>query len=378
MAFAATLRDVCREAGFKAICAASGEEGLALARQLGPTAIILDLRLPGIHGWQILKTLKADSELRHIPVHIITCEPACREAYTSGAAGFLTKPVSREELEQSLRNLEAVIARGIKKLLLVEDDFDLRCSLERLISHDDIVVTSVATGGEALAALAQNDFDCMVLDLGLPDLNGFELLRRLRSDERTAILPVIIYTGRQLSGEEERELRQSSEAIIVKGARSAERLLDETAIFLHRVVGNLSKSRQQYIINLHDRDFYLKDKMVLVVDDDMRNLFALAKILEQRGLAVIKAEDGEKALALLSEGTAPDIILMDIMMPGLDGYQTMRAIRERGVKTPIIALTAKAMKEDRNKCLAAGADDYLAKPVDADRLISMMRVWLYA
>jgi len=292
--------------------------------------------------------------------------------------GFLTKPVSREELEQSLRNLEAVMARGIKKLLLVEDDLDLRCGIERLISHDDIAVTSAATGAEALAALAQDGFDCMVLDLGLPDLNGFELLRRLRSDERTALLPVIIYTGRQLSREEERELRQSSEAIIVKGARSAERLVDETAIFLHRVVAKMSKSQQQYIINLHDRDFYLKDKLVLVVDDDMRNLFALAKVLEQRGLSVLKAEDGEKALALLAEGTAPDIILMDIMMPGLDGYQTMRAIRERGVQTPIIALTAKAMKEDRDKCLAAGADDYLAKPVDADRLISMMRVWLYA
>lgn len=378
LVFAATLRDVCREAGFKALCAASGEEGLALARKLAPTAIILDLQLPGIHGWQVLKNLKADSGLRHIPVHIITCETACREAYTSGAVGFLTKPVSREELEQSLRNLEAVMARGIKKLLLVEDDLDLRCGLERLISHDDIAVTSVATGNEALAALAQNSFDCMVLDLGLPDLNGLELLRRLRGDEQTALLPVIIYTGRQLSREEERELRQSSEAIIVKGARSAERLVDETAIFLHRVVANMSKSQQQHIINLHDRDFYLKDKMVLVVDDDMRNLFALAKVLEQRGLSVLKAEDGEKALALLAEGMAPDIILMDIMMPGLDGYQTMRAIRERGIKTPIIALTAKAMKEDRDKCLAAGADDYLAKPVDADRLISMMRVWLYA
>jgi CheY-like chemotaxis protein len=377
-AFAATLRDVCREAGFKAICAASGEEGLALARQLGPTAIILDLRLPGIHGWQVLKTLKATPELRHIPVHITTCETACREAYTSGAVGFLTKPVSREELEQSLRNLEAVIARGIKKLLLVEDDLDLQCGIERLISHDDIAITSVATGAEALAALAQNGFDCMVLDLGLPDMSGFELLRRLRNDEQTALLPVIIYTGRQLSREEERELRHSSESIIVKGARSAERLVDETAIFLHRVIEKMSKSQQQYIINLHDRDFYLKDKVVLVVDDDMRNLFALAKVLEQRGLSVIKAEDGERALALLAEGTAPDIILMDIMMPGLDGYQTMHAIRERGVKTPIIALTAKAMKEDRDKCLAAGADDYLAKPVDADRLISMMRVWLYA
>ena len=377
LSFAPILRDVCREAGFKTLFAPSGEEGLALARQLVPTAIILDLRLPGIHGWQVLKILKADPDLRHIPVHIITCEPASREAYTCGAVGFLTKPVSREELEQSLHNLEAAIAKGIKELLLVEDDLDLQSGIVRLLDHDDIAVTSVATGAEALAAIAQKSFDCMVLDLGLPDISGFELLRRLRSDERTALLPVIIYTGRQLSREEERELRQSSESIIVKGARSAERLVDETAIFLHRVVADMSKSQQQYIINLHDRDFYLKGKVVLLVDDDMRNLFAMAKVLEQRGLTVVKAEDGEKALAILASGTAADIILMDIMMPGLNGYETMRALRQRGVKTPIIALTAKAMKEDRDKCLAAGADDYLAKPVDVDRLISMMRVWLY-
>lgn len=375
--FIPILQEVCREAGFKAICAASGEDGLALARQFAPTAVILDLRLPGINGWQVLKTLKGDPDLRHIPVHIITCEPASREAYSCGAVGFLTKPATREELEQSLHNLEAAITKGIKELLLVEDDLDLQGGIVRLLSHDDIAVTSVATGAEALAALAQKNFDCMVLDLGLPDMSGFELLRRLRDDEQTALLPVIIYTGRQLSREEERELRQSSESIIVKGPKSAERLVDETAIFLHRVVADMSKSQQQYIINLHDRDFYLQGKVVLVVDDDMRNLFAMAKILEQRGLTVLKAEDGEKALAIMAEGASPDIILMDIMMPGLDGYETIHALRRRGVKTPVIALTAKAMKEDRDKCLAAGADDYLAKPVDVDRLISMMRVWLY-
>ena len=378
LTFAPILRDVCRDAGFKTLCAVSGEEGLTLARELKPTAIILDLRLPGINGWQVLKALKADPGVRHIPVHIITCEPASREAYTSGAVGFLTKPVTREELEQSLRNLEAVIERGIKELLLVEDDLDLQRGIERLISHDDCVITSVATGSEALAALADKRFDCMILDLGLPDMSGFELLRRLRADQRTALLPVIIYTGRQLSREEERELRHSSESIIVKGPRSAERLVDETSIFLHRLVTDMSKSQQQYIINLHDRDFYLQDKVVLLVDDDMRNLFALAMVLEQKGLTVIKAEDGEKALALLADGVAADIILMDIMMPGMDGYQTIRAIREQGIRIPIIALTAKAMKEDRDKCLAAGADDYLSKPVDMDRLISMMRVWLYA
>ncbi len=376
--FAAILRDVSRDSNFKVICALSGEEGLTLAREHIPTAVILDLRLPGMNGWQVLKTLKADTKLRHIPVHIISCEPATHEACTLGAVGFLTKPATRVELEQSLKNLETVIARNIKELLLVEDDDSLRLSLQRLITHEDIVITPAASGAEALAALGEKTFDCMVLDLGLPDMSGFELLKRLRNDERCAMLPVIVYTGRELSREEERELRHISESIIVKGARSEERLVDETAIFLHRVVSNLNKSQQQYIINLNDRNFYLQDKIVLLVDDDMRNMFALSSVLEKRGLKVIKAEDGAKALSILKGGAHADIILMDIMMPGLDGYQTTAAIREIGIKIPIIALTAKAMKEDRDKCLAAGADDYLSKPVDMDRLISMMRVWLYA
>ncbi|HXV21682.1 MAG TPA: response regulator [Desulfuromonadales bacterium] len=376
--FAATLREVCRSMAFKTICALTGEEGLILARAHLPTAVILDLRLPGMSGWQVLETLKADTELRHIPVHIISCEDPSREAYTLGAVGFLSKPATREELEGSLKNLEAVLNKSIKELLLVEDDDNLRGSIERLLAHDDIAVTAAPSGAAALAALAAKPFDCMVLDLGLPDMSGFELLKALRADGRCAALPVIVYTGRELSREEERELRQISEAIIVKGAKSEERLVDETAIFLHRVVNKLGKSQQQVILNLHDRDFYLRDKGVLLVDDDMRNLFALAKVLEQRGLRVVKAEAGDKAISLLREGAGVDLILMDIMMPGLDGYQTTRAIRELGIRTPIIALTAKAMKEDRDKCLAAGADDYLAKPVDTDRLMSMMRVWLYA
>jgi CheY-like chemotaxis protein/putative methionine-R-sulfoxide reductase with GAF domain len=376
--FAATLREVCRSMAFQTICALTGEEGLILARAHRPTAIILDLRLPGMSGWQVLETLKADTGLRHIPVHIISCEDPSPQAYTLGAVGFLSKPATREDLEGSLQNLEAVLNKSIKELLLVEDDDNLRGSIEGLLAHDDIAVTAAASGAAALAALEAKSFDCMVLDLGLPDISGFELLKALRADGRWAALPVIVYTGRELSREEERELRQISESIIVKGTKSAERLVDETAIFLHRVVNKLGKSQQQVIINLHDRDFYLRDKGVLLVDDDMRNLFALAKVLEQRGLRVVKAEAGDKALALLSEGAGVDLILMDIMMPGLDGYQTTRAIREMGIRTPIIALTAKAMREDRDKCLAAGADDYLAKPVDMDRLMSMMRVWLYA
>ncbi|HEY7746326.1 MAG TPA: response regulator [Desulfuromonadales bacterium] len=377
-AFAATLREVCRSMDFRALCALTGEEGLILARAHLPTAVILDLRLPGMSGWQVLETLKADTGLRHIPVHIISCEDPSREAYAMGAVGFLSKPASREELEGSLKNLEAVLNKSIKELLLVEDDDNLRGSIERLLAHDDIAVTAAPSGAAALAALAAKSYDCMVLDLGLPDMSGFELLKRLRADGRCAAMPVIVYTGRELSRDEERELRQTSESIIVKGAKSEERLVDETAIFLHRVVNRLGKSQQQFILNLHDRDFYLRDKGVLLVDDDMRNLFALAKVLEQRGLRVIKAEAGDKALSLLREGAGVDLILMDIMMPGLDGYQTTRAIRELGIRTPIIALTAKAMKEDRDKCLAAGASDYLAKPVDVDRLMSMMRVWLYA
>ena len=376
--FSATLREVCLSMEFKAICALTGEEGLILARTHLPAAIILDLRLPGMSGWQVLETLKAETGLRHIPVHIVSCENPSRDAFARGAVGFLRKPATREELEGSLKTLEAVLSKSIKELLLVEDDDTLRGSIERLLAHDDIAITAAPSGTAALAALEAKSFDCMVLDLGLPDMSGFELLRRLQADGRAAALPVIVYTGRELSREEERELREVSESIIVKGAKSAERLVDETAIFLHRVVNRLGKSQQQVIVNLYDRDFYLQGKGVLLVDDDMRNLFALAKVLEDRGLRVVKAEAGDKALSVLREGAEVDLILMDIMMPGLDGYQTTRAIRELGIKTPIIALTAKAMKEDRDKCLAAGADDYLAKPVDMDRLMSMMRVWLYA
>jgi signal transduction histidine kinase/DNA-binding response OmpR family regulator/HAMP domain-containing protein len=375
--FAAILREVCRARDFKAICSPTGEEGLSLAREHGPTALILDLRLPGMSGWQVLEAIKGDVALRHIPVHVISCEEPSRDAYTMGAVGFLTKPAGREELERSLQNLESVIDRNVKELLLVEDDENLRGSIERLIANEDIVITSAGSGAAALAALREKPFDCMVLDLGLPDMSGFELLKRLRG-EGGSMVPVIVYTGRELSRDEERELREISESIIVKGAKSEERLVDETAIFLHRVVSNLNRSQQQYIINLHDRDFYLHDKVVLLVDDDMRNLFALAKVLEQRGLKVVKAETGEKALSVLGNGEGIDIILMDIMMPGLDGYQTTRAVRDLGIRTPVIALTAKAMKEDREKCLAAGANDYLSKPVDMDRLMSMMRVWLYA
>jgi CheY-like chemotaxis protein/signal transduction histidine kinase/HAMP domain-containing protein len=376
--FAATLLDVCHSMDFMAICALTGEEGLGLAREHLPTGIILDLRLPGMDGWQVLESLKADPKLRHIPVHIISCEDPTRDAYARGAVGFLSKPATREELEGTLKSLEGVINKSIKELLLVEDDDILRGSIELLLTHDDIAVSAASSGSSALAALEEKTFDCMVLDLGLPDMSGFELLKRLRADERCAALPVIVYTGRELSREEERELREVSESIIVKGVKSEERLVDETAIFLHRVVDKLGKSQQQVIINLHDRDFYLQDKKILLVDDDMRNLFALSKILEDRGLQVVKAEAGDKALSLLQDGTEVDLILMDIMMPGLDGYQTTRAIRELGIRTPIIALTAKAMKEDRDKCLAAGSNDYLAKPVDIDRLMSMMRVWLYA
>ncbi len=376
--FAASLREVCRSMDFKALCALTGEEGLILVRAHHPAAVILDLRLPGMSGWQVLETLKADTELRHIPVHIISCEQATQEAYRLGAVGFLAKPATREDLEGSLKSLEALINKSIKELLLVEDDDHLRGSIGRLLSHDDIAVTAAPDGAAALEALREKAFDCMVLDLGLPDMSGFELLRRLRAEERGEGLPVIVYTGRELTRDEERELREVAESIIVKGDRSAERLVDETALFLHRVVRRLGKSRQQIIVNLYDRDFYLQGKEVLLVDDDMRNLFALAKVLEERGLKIVKAEAGEKALSVLREGAGVDLILMDIMMPGLDGYQTTRAIREMGIKTPIIALTAKAMKEDRDKCLEAGANDYLAKPVDMDRLLSMMRVWLYA
>jgi CheY-like chemotaxis protein/signal transduction histidine kinase/HAMP domain-containing protein len=377
--FATILRGLCHDKGFKALAASTGEEGLELAGKFLPTAVILDIRLPGMDGWSVLESLKSDHRTRHIPVHVVSAQDTPRDALVMGAVGFLVKPVSAEDLNGAFERIESVVEKKVKDLLLVEDNADLRKTILGLVGDAGVNVTEAETGGQALQALRAGRYDCMILDIGLSDMTGFELLRTLAAEPGTAVPPVIVYTGKDLTKEEEKELRKYADSIIVKGARSEDRLLGEVTLFLHRMVSTLPQSKQRMIIDLHNRNTMLEGKRILVVDDDMRNLFAVSKVLEEKGLTVLKAEDGARALEILESDEKVDLTLMDIMMPGMDGYEAMRRIRAqaRFARLPIIALTAKAMKEDRQKCIEAGANDYLAKPVDVDKLLSMMRVWLY-
>lgn len=377
--FADLLADLARQKGFQTARAESGENGLALARQLRPAAIILDIGLPGIDGWKVLEVLKGDHMTRHIPVHIISAHDHSLQALRQGAIGYLTKPVSPEDLEQAFQKIQDLISKQVKKLLVVEDDPQQRRSILELIGNGDVVTTAVGSGGEAFRLLKENKYDCVVLDLGLQDMSGFTLLEKIKADSEIKHIPVIVYTGRELSREEESILASLAESIIVKGARSPERLLYETTLFLHRVEANLPSVQRQALRVLHEWDQIFQGKKILLVDDDMRNVFALLSILEEKGLEIIVARNGREALQKLDEHPDTDLVLMDIMMPEMDGYQAMRAIRqqERFKDLPIIALTAKAMVGDREKSLAAGASDYLSKPVDPDKLISLLRVWLY-
>lgn len=375
--FASVLASQAVEKGFRHINAATGEDALALAAKYQPDAIILDVNLPGMDGYTVLRELKDDPELRHIPVHIISANDRSVAPIKAGAIDFLTKPVTRAQLDASFERIGDFVNRKVKNLLIVEDDEKLRKAIVRLIGNGDVTCLEANTGARALAMLEDSAVDCMVLDVGLPDMSGFELIKELQQSE-TRIPPIIIYTGRELTREENNELQQYTDSIIIKGVKSEERLLDETALFLHRTVKNLPKSKREMISRLYDPEEMLMGKKVLVVDDDMRNVFALSKVLKSRGMDVLKAENGLAALSVLEDRGDVDMVLMDIMMPEMDGYECMKKIRSLNGfgELPIIALTAKAMKEDREKCIDAGASDYIPKPVDVDRLFSLMRVWM--
>jgi CheY-like chemotaxis protein/signal transduction histidine kinase len=377
--FARILLDMARQKGFKAIVALRGDTALALARKYRPDAITLDLRLPVLDGWAVLDRLKHDSRTRHIPVHLISATDERTRGLRQGAIAFMKKPVTREALADAFTSVRGFIDRRVKNLLIVEDDENQRKSIVALIGNGDVKSTAVGTAREALDLLAKQHFDCMVLDLGLPDMSGFELLDRIRKVEGHAELPIIIYTGRELTQEEELGLKRFTDAIIVKSVRSMEHLLDETALFLHRVEANLPEPKRRILKQVHDADPVFVDKRVLIVDDDVRNIFALTAVLERHKMIVAYAENGRKGIELLKRSPQIHIVLMDVMMPEMDGYETMKEIRKnpRFRSLPIIALTAKAMKGDREKCIEAGASDYITKPVDPDQLISLMRVWLY-
>ena len=377
--YARVLVDLARDKGFKVLVAQRGADALELARDYHPTAISLDVFLPDMLGWTVLSYLKRDANLRHIPVQIITLDENRQDALSRGAFSFITKPATTEGLEQALSRIKEYSMPRRRRLLVVEDSAAEQLSIRELLGHDDIEIVSATTGEEALTILKDQQIDCVVLDLRLPDISGFEVLNRIRDDENLPDLPVVVFTGRELTPEHAGQLRELARKVVIKGVESPERLLDETALFLHRVIADLPTHKQQMLERLHLSDEDLRGKKVLVVDDDVRNIFALGSVLERHGMKVLTAQTGHEAIASLEKTADIAVVLMDIMMPEMDGYQTMQLIRKKPNlrRLPIVALTAKAMKGDREKCLDAGASDYLAKPVNTEQLLATLRLWLH-
>ncbi len=377
--FAGILQEMIRKRGFSVLVAENGESGVALADRYVPSAIVLDVMLPHIDGWHVMRNLKDNPRTRHIPVHFITCMEDRQKALSMGAIGFVTKPVSTEQLNTVFQTIEGSLAKSVKQLLIVEDEAAEAKSLVALLEEDGVEITVASSGDEAIGLLSSGAFDCMVLDLGLPDMSGLHLLERIAAMENARRIPVIIHSGRELRHEDERQLRRHTESIIIKGAKSPERLLNEVALFLHLMESRLHPDKQRMIRTAIDKEAMLEGRKVLLVDDDMRNVFSLSSILAEKNMQVIEAENGVEALARLEEHPDVAVVLMDIMMPEMDGYTAMRAIRKdpRFVTMPIIAMTAKALKGDHEKCIEAGASDYIAKPIEMEKLFSLIRVWTF-
>jgi HAMP domain-containing protein/CheY-like chemotaxis protein/signal transduction histidine kinase len=377
--YARVLMDLARDKGFKTLVAVRGADALDLAKQFQPTAISLDVFLPDMLGWTVLNQLKQNPLTRHIPVQVITLDEDRQHALARGAFSFVTKPTTIEGVGSALSRIKEYAQARRRRLLVVEDNPAEQLSITELLDHDDIDIVTVGSGREALETLRNEACDCVVLDLRLPDMTGFEVLDQIKGDSSICDVPVVVFTGRELSVEEDSQLHTMARSIVVKGVESPERLLDETALFLHRVVTNLPASKQKMLERLNSSDEDLVDRTVLLVDDDARNIFALSSVLERRGMRVLTATTGKEAIELVKSSGDIAIVLMDIMMPQMDGYQTMAAIRKipELQRLPIVALTAKAMKGDREKCLEAGASDYLAKPVNTEQLLSALRMWLH-
>ncbi len=377
--YARILCDLSRDIGLKVLVAMRGAEALALAREFHPTAVSLDVFLPDMLGWTVLNHLKQDPATRHIPVQILTTDEDWHHGLSRGAFSFVTKPTSTEGIEAALAKIKDYASPRRKRLLVVEDNPAEQFTIKELLGYDDIDVTVLGKGSEALEAVRNESFDCMVLDLRLPDMSGFEVLERMADMPTLSDLPVVVFTGKELSPEEDARLHMLARSVVVKDVESPERLLDETALFLHRVVADLPKEKQNMLDRLHRSDDALVGRKVLVVDDDVRNIFALSSVLERRGMVVLTAGTGREAITTLESTPDVAIVLMDIMMPEMDGYETMQVIRQNASlrRLPIIALTAKAMKGDREKCLEAGASEYLAKPVNTEQLLSALRMWLH-
>ncbi|BAU11455.1 multi-sensor hybrid histidine kinase [Leptolyngbya sp. NIES-3755] len=377
--FVKILTDIARQQGFKVLSALRSQSGLTLAQQFKPRAILLDLHLPDLDGWTVLDRLKRDPELRHIPVHILSSDDQKQRGLQLGAIAYLQKPVSSDDLTQLFGEIQTFIDRRVKNLLVIEDDQVQAQSIIDLIGNGDVKSIAAYTAKEALERLQTHQIDCIVMDLGLPDMSGFELIEQIKQDEALSKIPIIVYTGKELTRQEETQLKRLAETIIIKDVRSPERLLDETALFLHRIQANLPQPKRQMIEDVRQVDSVLANKKVLIVDDDVRNIFALTSLLERQQMEVFYAENGREGIETLQAHPEINVVLMDIMMPEMDGYETTQAIRQQQQfrSLPIIALTAKAMQGDREKCIEAGASDYITKPVDTEQLLSLLRVWLY-
>jgi len=381
--FSAILRDLAREKGFRALVAGTAHEALELAKQHMPSAIVLDVGLPDQSGLSVLDRLKRDVRTRHIPIHIVSADDYTETALSLGAVGYMMKPVQREQLIDVLEKLDARLSQGLHRVLIVEDNAVQREAVEKLLTSHDVETISTGTAAECLTLLKEQTFDCMVLDLSLPDASGYSLLETISADDSHSFPPVIVYTGRVLSADEEQRLRRYSKSIIIKGAKSPERLLDEVSLFLHQVVSDLPDEQQKMIRKARNRDALMEGRRIMVVEDDVRNVYALTNILEPRGALIEIARNGQEALDKLERSqndpaTAVDLVLMDVMMPVMDGLTATRAIRRNPnwKKLPIITLTAKAMPDDQERCIEAGANDYMAKPLDVEKLLSLVRVWM--
>jgi CheY-like chemotaxis protein len=380
--FARIMYDLAHELGFDALIATTGDEGVRLAAKHVPSAVVLDIGLPDTTGLSVLDRLKDNERTRHIPVHIVSAGDHAQMAYAMGAAGYLVKPVRREELAEVLHKLESQITQRIRRVLIVEDDAAQRESLRHLLGSPGVELEAASSAAECLQRLSESTYDCMVLDLTLPDSSGFALLEQISQQQAYSFPPVIVYTGRDLSSREEEQLRRYAKSVIIKGAKSPERLLDEVTLFLHQVVSTLPAEQQSLVQKARSRDTALEGRRILVVEDDVRNVFALTSILEPRGARVQIARNGREALEAVAAAAAAktpvDLVLMDVMMPEMDGLTATRELRKRpdGRKLPIIVLTAKATPNDQTESLEAGANDYIAKPLDVDKLLSLIRVWM--
>ncbi len=378
--YARILIDLAHDHDWKVLLAMRGADAIHLAQEYNPTAISLDIFLPDMMGWSVLTQLKQNPATRHIPVQIVTMEEDRQHGLARGAFSFVTKPASREGLGSALQQIKSYATPyRRRRLLVVEDNPSEMLSIKELLGHSDIDISTAENGADALEMLRTVGSDCVVLDLKLPDMSGFDVLEKMRDDPAIADIPVVVFTGRELSPDEDAKLHAMARSVVVKGVESPERLLDETSLFLHRIVNELPEEKQRMLERLHRSDDDLVGRGVLLVDDDARNIFALSSVLERRGMRVFTASTGKEALAMIESNSEIAIVLMDIMMPEMDGYQTIEVIRQNDIwrRLPIIALTAKAMKGDREKCLDAGASDYLAKPVNTEQLLAALRMWLH-